>query len=124
MSTDAAVQPSLFDDLHDPVTGTRKAAPVTAGQQMGTAGSVSSSTVPTPVAAGGLPGKPTTVRAGGRAGTRPVPVPGAARSRRVFSATAEEWGRRQALAAPVWSREKRRRVAALLGLVLADDRGG
>ncbi|MEX5712984.1 hypothetical protein AB1484_33215 [Parafrankia sp. FMc6] len=42
----------------------------------------------------------------------------------MFSDSAEEWGRRQALAAPVWSREKRRRVAALLGLVLADDRGG
>lgn len=40
-----------------------------------------------------------------------------------LSAEAIAWGRVQAAKAPVWSVEKRRRVAALLGLVLAE-RGG
>ncbi|OFB39936.1 hypothetical protein Manayef4_19795 [Frankia sp. CgMI4] len=125
MSSEASVQLSLFDDTTDDAgTGACDAAPVVAGQQASTEGSGSSSTVSAPMATGGAPRNATTVRVGGRAGTRPVPVPGSARSRRVFSDAAEEWGRRQALAAPVWSREKRRRVAALLGLVLADDPGG
>ncbi|MCK9893363.1 hypothetical protein [Frankia sp. AgB32] len=39
---------------------------------------------------------------------------------RRLSADAVAWGLDQAAKAPAWSTEKRRRVAALLGLVLAD----
>jgi hypothetical protein len=49
---------------------------------------------------------------------------GPVRGRRVFSPEAEEWGRVQAERAPRWSAEKRRRVAALLGLVLPEDAPG
>lgn len=34
----------------------------------------------------------------------------------VESISAQEWGRRQAAASPVWSEEKWQRVAALLGI--------
>ncbi|CAI7974788.1 conserved hypothetical protein [Frankia sp. Hr75.2] len=125
MSTVGAFQPSLFDDTPDDAdTGIADPAPAVAGQQVSTEGSADLSPVPVVVPAGTEPAHATGVRVVGWAATRPVPAPGPARSRRVFSDSAEEWGRRQALAAPVWSREKRRRVAALLGLVLADDRGG
>jgi hypothetical protein len=42
----------------------------------------------------------------------------------VFPAEVEEWGRVQAARAPRWSAEKRRRVAALLGLSLPEDAPG
>jgi hypothetical protein len=34
----------------------------------------------------------------------------------VESISAQEWGRRQAAASPVWSEEKWQRIAALLGI--------
>ncbi|WP_082456832.1 hypothetical protein, partial [Frankia sp. CcI6] len=90
MSSEASVQLSLFDDTTDDAgTGACDAAPVVAGQQVSTEGSGGSSAVSASMATGGAPRNATTVRVGGRAGTRPVPVPGSARSRRVFSDAAE-----------------------------------
>lgn len=132
MGTGGSVQPSLFDDLDDAGSGPVVVVGLVAGQQESTEGSGdrSSADVPT-VPAVTETRKPTPLGVGGRAAEHPRPtVPMTPLRRRSASGSprhtvpsAQEWGRAQAAKAPAWSVEKRRRVAALLGLVLAEDAG-
>ncbi|KPM55361.1 hypothetical protein ACG83_08200 [Frankia sp. R43] len=132
MSSGGSVQSSLFDDLDDAGTGPVVVVGLVAGEQESTDGSGDRSSDDVATAPADTETRePTTVRVGGRAADHPRSTGPVTRRRRRSTSgdsrlavlSAEEWGRVQAAKAPVWSAEKRRRVAALLGLVLAEDGG-